>query len=210
MPAPDLLGSTFGLLRVVAREKNKPDGSSRWKCICACGETRIVAGTGLRAGRHKSCGCASPRFTSDRMVTHNLSRSREYKIWQGMKIRCSDSAKGKTRRNYYAKGIRVCDRWMSFDAFINDMGMSPVGSTIERVDGSIGYNKQNCRWATRKEQANNTTRNVRVDHDGVSLNISQWAERLGIKPNTLLYRLRRGTPKHLALVSTALRSTRST
>lgn len=199
MAAKNELGSRFGLLLVVEKAENKPDGSAAWLCACDCGESRIVAGTGLRAGRHKSCGCASPRFTNERLTTHGFSKDRVYSIWHGMKARCSDVSEGKSRKLYFEKGIRVCDRWMSFETFLSDMGMPLDHQSIDRIDGSKGYEPSNCRWATDQEQANNTSSNVFVEHEGKTMTVADWARSLGMKSNTLLYRLRRGTPVDQAL-----------
>jgi hypothetical protein len=198
--APNLTGEKFGLLTVLSRQANDGSGSSMWLCLCECGNHRVVAGTGLRAGRNKSCGCASPRFTSSRVSTHGMSGSRTYRIWLGMHARCSPSNKTKPHL-YYLKGIRVCESWQSFDNFLADMGEAPTGLTIERKNGDLGYDKSNCKWATPKEQANNTTKNVRLEHGGKSQTIAQWADEKGIKQNTLLYRLRRGWDVSRALTS---------
>ena len=78
--------------------------------------------------------------------------------------------------------------------FYKDMGNPPNGMSLERIDGQKGYCKANCKWATDKEQANNTTQNVPITFQGVTKNASQWAEDIGVKPNTLLYRIKRGMP----------------
>lgn len=199
MAIKDMAGLRFGRLSVVSMAASLPDGTARWNCVCDCGNARIVAGTGLRAGRHKSCGCSSPRFTRDRVKTHGMSYTRTYRIWHGMITRCSDKAYGKSRRLYFDAGIRVCDRWHSFPNFLKDMGVAPEGKSIDRISGKGDYSKRNCRWATPKEQGNNTSRNSLIDHGGLCLNITQWAERLGIKQNTLTYRLKRGWTPERAL-----------
>ena len=199
----DMTGLTFGALSVVSRAENAKGGTARWNCRCSCGELRVIEGTGLRAGRHKSCGCLSPRFSSDRVTTHGMSRSRTYRIWHGMHGRCSDKSTGKERRNYYAKGIRVCERWAEFERFLDDMGEAPDGMSIDRIDGRKGYEPGNCRWATSIEQGNNTAANVRLAFGGEDMTISQWARRVGLKINTLVYRVRRGWTVERALTQPA-------
>lgn len=200
MAFKDITGETFGVLSVVSRmTENDASGSARWLCLCECGEVRVIAGTGLRAGRHKSCGCKSPRFVSSRTKLRGIAGTPTYNSWAGMLHRCSSAAKGKERRNYFEKGVRVCDRWHDFANFIADMGERPAGTSIDRIDGSRGYSPDNCRWATSKQQANNTAANHLVTLRGKTQTVAQWAEEVGVKQNTLLYRLRRGTPPEKAL-----------
>jgi hypothetical protein len=199
MTLKEMTGSVFGALTVLNREPNAKDGTAVWRCVCQCGEIRVITGTGLRAGRHKSCGCQSPRFTSERTTTHGLSKTRVYTIWQGMIERCSERAKGKTRRLYYDKGIRVCDHWQNFENFFQDMGQPEPWQSIDRIDGSKGYEKSNCRWASRKTQANNTSQNLKITLNGITKTASEWADETGIKANTIVYRIRRKWPPERAL-----------
>lgn len=193
MAIKDMTGKVFGKLSVLSMAGRDNQGAVAWLCQCECGEQRTVAGTGLRAGRNKSCGCASPKFTAKHgRITHKMSGSRTFNIWSGMHNRCSPLSTGKNRRLYYGKGIRVDDRWSDFMAFIEDMGLAPPGLSIDRIDGEKGYTKENCRWATCKTQANNTTRNRLLEHKGATKTVAEWAEETGIKPNTIIYRLRRG------------------
>lgn len=199
MAAKDMTGARFGLLTVVRRGANLKCGTARWHCVCDCGQERLVEGTGLRAGRNKSCGCASPRFTSERAATHGMAGTRTYRIWLGMLARCSSQSQGKTRSLYFDKGIRVCERWAIFENFLEDMGEAPDGLSIDRIDGDLGYQPGNCRWATAKQQANNTSANHVVTFGGRSKTVAQWAEEIGVKQNTLLHRLRRGVPLERAM-----------
>ena len=189
-----MVGKKYGLLQVlsIAEIKNKAQHKA-YLCKCDCGNQKIIIGASIRAGRSKSCGCLSrqSQFTSSRTIKHGQSRSKTYQIWIGMKNRCADYSKGKTRKNYYDKGIKVCKEWQIFENFYNDMGQCPEGMTIERIDSNGNYEPLNCKWATPKEQANNTSANHLVEYDGKRQTISQWAEQLGIKPNTLTYRLKR-------------------
>lgn len=204
MTLKDITGSVFGALTVLNREPNKKDGSAVWQCVCRCGEIRVIAGTGLRAGRHKSCGCQSPRFTSEKTKTHGMSKTRIYSIWGGMIERCSDNAKGNFRRLYYDKGIRVCERWHKFENFLLDMGEPEPWQSIDRIDGTKGYEKNNCRWASSKVQANNTSQNLLITLDGITQTASLWADQTGIKANTIVYRIRRKWSPERALEKTPM------
>lgn len=188
----ELTNERFGKLLVVERKENNKSGSAMWLCICDCGNSRVVEGTGLRAGRNKSCGCASPRFKTENPELAGKSKSRMYLIWKGMIRRCSDSATGKSRRNYYEKGIRVCKRWESFANFCEDMGEPPSSMSLDRINGSGNYEPKNCRWATYFQQANNTASNVWIDVAGQKKTIAEWSRTVGVKQNTIIYRIRRG------------------
>lgn len=202
MALKNMTGSVFGALTVTERESNLPDGTAVWKCVCECGEVRIIPGNSLRAGRNKSCGCLSPRFTSESTKKHGMSLSRVYKIWRGMIARCSETSAGKTKKLYYDKGIRVCKRWMAFENFLEDMGIPEKHQSIDRKDGEKGYEPENCRWANAKTQANNTSTNLIITLNGVSLTASEWSDKTGIKANTIVYRIRRGWMPERALSKT--------
>lgn len=87
---------------------------------------------------------------------HGLSYSREHNIWRGMKNRCNNQ-NSVDYKYYIARGIVVCERWnASFESFYKDMGASPsTKHSLDRIDNSLGYYKENCRWATNTEQAQN-------------------------------------------------------
>lgn len=108
-----------------------------------------------------------------------------------MKQRCLN----KNREGYKkwgGRGITVCKRWMKFENFYKDMGERPEGMTIDRIDNSKGYHKSNCKWATPKEQSNNTRKNVFITYNGKTQTIAQWSEELGISYHTIYARLRKG------------------
>lgn len=123
---------------------------------------------------------------------HGQSNSPTYHTWAMMKQRCYkvDSA---AYRHYGARGIKVCDRWRnSFSAFVADMGERPAGMSLDRIDNDGDYTPENCRWATPKQQANNTSRTRHVTINGHKRPLSYVAADLEIEPSAILYRLKRG------------------
>lgn len=132
----------------------------------------------------------------------------EYRVWAGMKVRCANP-KSQDWHRYGGRGIAVCDRWRdSFENFYADMGPRPSSKhSIDRIDSDGNYEPANCRWATSKEQANNwKTRNRRITHNGETLSIPEWAERLGITRESLRDRLDAGWSVSDALTTPAVRS----
>lgn len=125
------------------------------------------------------------------VTTHGLSASPTYKVWQAMHQRCGNLNNPGFHR-YGGRGIKVCDRWNSFENFLADMGEKPAGMFIERVDNDGDYEPSNCRWATRSEQQRNRRNNRVVTHAGVTLCLKDWALRVGMPPNTLYGRLDKG------------------
>ena len=123
------------------------------------------------------------------MTTHGQSKTKQYGVYKAMLARCYDE-NTIGYPNYGGRGITVCERWRnSYEAFFEDMGPRPLGGTLERKDTNGNYCKENCVWATQKEQCNNTRRNRHLTHEGVTLTVSQWADRLGIRASVLYCRL---------------------
>lgn len=116
---------------------------------------------------------------------HGMKNSRTYKSWTHMKYRCLNP-NCKKYKDYGGRGIKVCDRWMDFQLFFEDMGERPEGMTLDRIDVNGHYEPGNCRWANNKDQSNNKRKNDVIDYLGASMNLSQWADALGI-PRTTLY-----------------------
>lgn len=123
--------------------------------------------------------------------SHGLRDSRTYSIWCEMKKRCYNE-KHASYRWYGAKGVTVDAEWKnSFLAFYRDMGACPDGMSIDRINPDLGYSKANCRWATPREQTHNRKVQEFYTHEGVSLTLPEWADKLGVKYRTLLSRMRR-------------------
>lgn len=142
-------------------------------------------------------------------ATHGHSRggttTREFNSWLAMRQRCTDP-KHEKWPSYGGRGITVCRRWMeSFESFLADMGPCPPGNTIGRKDNDGNYEPSNCRWESVHEQANNRRNNRIIEFDGLSLTISQWAQRIGLSKSALHSRIAREWPIHLALDPNAQR-----
>jgi len=158
----DLTGMRFGRLVAqwpVGRSKDK---KIIWLCLCDCGQLSTVISNNLRSGGTVSCGCAQKLIASATSAVTALhhghhrrnKRSPTYISWQDMRQRCN-YPKAVWYENYGGRGITVCDRWDRFENFLADMGVRPEGMTIDRKENDLGYFKENCKWSTPKEQANN-------------------------------------------------------
>ena len=183
-------GERYGFLEV--RRMVPPKKGKRPKAVCLChrcGKVAFVQPKKLLSGHKKSCGCL--RFKKE-----GRSRTSEYGSWAGMLLRCTGKGPGgkiskrKDFENYMDRGIGICERWLDFDNFMEDMGPKPSDKhTIERRDNDGNYEPGNCRWATRKEQNNNTRKNVFFTYKGRRQTMAQWAEETGIPYGRLQWRL---------------------
>lgn len=123
--------------------------------------------------------------------------------YNGMKTRCYNKHH-LHYPNYGGRGIKVCDKWLGKDGlkhFLEDMGERPEGCTLDRIDNDKNYCPENCRWANRSEQMNNTRRSVRISYNGEQHTVTEWAEKLGVNRSTIYMRIKRSkmeTPDVLA------------
>lgn len=196
-PVRNLQGLKFGKLTVVELAPVIPGSSrnARWRCLCECGNETIVRGNHLRFNNTVSCGCHRRNRLGLAKKTHGHSvggkMSKTYSTWCDMHARCRNPNED-SYRWYGGKGISVCDRWNDFSLFLEDMGEKPFGMSIDRIDSKKNYDPSNCRWATFKDQANNTSRNRVLVYQGRSMNLGQWAVETGLSRHTIATRIQRG------------------
>ncbi len=191
----DLTGKRFGRLLVTGFAGRGSKKVLIWNCRCDCGTECTAYGYILKRGAKRSCGCLGSEVTSKRSKTHGMTDSPTYKSWRSMIRRCEAPGDIGYPR-YGGRGISVCDRWRaSFQAFLDDMGERPSKSyQIERIDNDDNYTPDNCRWATRKEQARNRRSQTILTFNGESLCVSEWAERMGVHRGRLQNRINLGWP----------------
>lgn len=201
--AHDITGQRFG--RLVAM-RIEPTSSIRthWHCECDCGRTHIASTQHLRRGAILSCGCLKREKTSARSRKHGatLGRrpSRLYTIWQSMRQRCL-GPNCENYPRYGGRGIRICPEWSDFSSFMQwafANGYSDI-LTIDRIDNDGNYEPANCRWATRKQQNQNYSRNRRVTYRGETACLSEHVARTNLKYHTVKRRLLRGWSINKAL-----------
>jgi hypothetical protein len=131
---------------------------------CECGTEKIIGVDPVKRGKTRSCGCLGREISAARMRdrsefragrrTHGKTGTPTFVTWMAMLSRCTN--KNITNYAYYGgRGITVCERWMSFENFLSDMGERPEGMSIDRKDVNGNYEPSNCQWATRLEQSRN-------------------------------------------------------
>lgn len=185
-------GDVFGKLTIINRIENSKNGDAVYFCKCECGNDKKAIAHQLKAGKIYSCGCwTKPRKTKHGYATKENIRP-EYTCWLNIKKRCFDVT-NKYYHNYGAKGITICDEWLDFNKFIADMGDHPFKrATIERNNNLLGYNKDNCRWATYKEQGHNRCTNRVIEFMGERTIPTDWLPLLPIHRTALYRRLDEG------------------
>lgn len=197
----DLSGQKFNHLTVIEHAGRNHIGKHIYLCKCDCGNTAILRGEDIKSGNTKSCGCVRRQMTIDKNFKHGFAHTPMYNVWAGMKERCSRKG-NRSYKNYGERGITVSNDWLDYKNFHRDMVATyRDGLTLERVDNEKGYSKENCIWANRETQGNNTRRNHFIEYNGETLTISKMARKHNAKPYIVQKRIYTGWSVEKALTT---------
>jgi hypothetical protein len=190
----NLTGQRFGRLMVIKFYERTKSGHSRWLCECDCGNSTIVYGNSLKRGITSSCGCLGRERVIEAVRTHGMSRSGVYAEYRNMKNRCYNE-NAHNYKWYGGRGIKMCDRWRdSIKDFYDDVSVLPNfrenGYTLDRIDNDGNYEPGNVRWATKSEQCNNRSNNIRYEYDGETHTLKEISDITGIPYKVLHKRLK--------------------
>jgi hypothetical protein len=188
-----------GRLKQIGKSfRSNRDGARVAVFQCECGKKELVRWYNVRYGRANSCGCLRKLNSGTRTHGYSQSNNKTYVAWASMHQRCK-SKRGKWFKSYTCRGIVVCDRWLSFESFLEDMGEAPNGASLDRINNDGSYEPSNCRWADRKTQSRNRTDNVWLIHNGARLTLTDWSNAIGIHATTIQSRLKCGWSVERAL-----------
>jgi len=184
----DLLGQRFGRLLVTKYAYSDAALGRIWECVCDCGNVVEVRGTRLVKGYTKSCGCFAADSARENHTTHGMTRPNgkhhpAYISW-------ANNPKHKSYKDYGGRGVTYDTAWEMFENFWKDMGPTwENGLTIDRIDSSGNYCKENCRWADVKTQNNNKKSVRKYEYSGQLKTLSEWASLYGLSRGTLYDRV---------------------
>jgi len=179
------VGDKISLLTLVKKLDHFKGKKRKGFFKCDCGKSKIIIIADVKSGQTQSCRCLHRR----KVTSHGLSRSRVYRSWAMMKVRCLN----KTHKDYQqwgAKGVKIHPQWMNFKNFLEGMGERPKNTSLDRFPNCLGdYEPSNCRWATAEQQSHN--------QPGKTDTSSKFKGVMWLKPNKKWRAVCRG--KHIGL-----------
>jgi hypothetical protein len=206
----DRVGESYNRLTIISFDKivKRRNGGYNyyWNCKCSCGNNCSVEYYAIKCNDTKSCGCLRSEINIKLNTKHGYTKKNitlpEYNSWANMLRRCNNP--NHKDYNYYGgRGIKICDKWLKFSGFIQDMGNKPGSDySIDRINGNGNYCKENCRWATKLEQSNNLSSNkaiINIITGEEYKSISSLARFLNISVMILKYHLKRKKSKKVEL-----------
>lgn len=193
----DIIGQTFNWLTIQSESQPHITSGGNKKrmmsCLCKCGSVKSISLSDIMSNRTKSCGCYSRIRAREKAIKrntmHGMYGTPEYSAWMSMKKRCLNP-QHHYFKHYGGRGITICESWIkSFIRFFNDMGERPSPNhSLDRIDNNNGYCKDNCRWATKKQQGRNKRSNRMLTIEQETRTLSEWSEISGLGWNTIFYR----------------------
>lgn len=207
----DLTGKRFGSWTVLCKAEDRHDKYGHnvymWHCRCICGKEKDIYESNLIRGKSKSCGCIPRKLIAERTLTHGMTNTRLYQIWENMKKRCNNPNDPRYHR-YGMRGIKVCREWESdfqtFYMWAMSSGYSD-SMTIDRIDNDDGYHPGNCRWANCITQCRNRSSNLRITINGVTKILSEWCEETGIDRDLVSARIKSGWDEEKAIFTPVIK-----
>lgn len=195
----NLIGKKFNRLTILEKVgQYKGDGTYLYKCKCNCGKIKILQGYRVKNGTIKSCGCWQK--DNPPKLKHGMTGTKIFFTWQRILDRCNNK-NGKNYKGYGGRGITVCNEWLKFENFRDDMYESYLkhcqkfgekNTSIDRIDNNGDYCKKNCRWATTKQQNRNRRSNIYLKFKDKEMILADWAKHIGVSFKCLRGRLNRG------------------
>lgn len=209
------IGERYGHWTVLRRLEVFCDGRRECLCKCDCGTVKYVNIYHLVKGASTNCGCVGAKKTAERnKICKRIhggtagENGRLYNVYRGMIKRCYLKSNN-AYRNYGGRGITVCDEWRGQHGFENfqewafatgyNSGAPKGDCTLDRINADGDYEPSNCRWVDAKAQGNNRRDNHCLTYNGETHTVTEWAEKIGMKPVTLFQRLRKGWTVEKAL-----------
>lgn len=186
-------GEKYGFLTIIKEQlpiKNTHNRMIRkFLCKCDCGLMSTPTINALRTKRTTSCGCRIEINRTKSITKHGMYGSKVYLVWMNLIQRCTNP-NNTTYKDYGGRGIKVCNEWLKFKNFYKDMGEPKIKNmTLERINNDLGYNKNNCKWDTRKVQSRNKRNNNLITFNKETKPIATWAEEFNLNYFTLYMRL---------------------
>ena len=200
----DLTGKRFCKL-VVIKQCGTRNGKRMWECICDCGSISVVSTNQLTSGHTKSCGCLAGRPGNK---SPGWKGTTVYSRWQAMKKRCYQVGTA-GYENYGGRGIKVCDEWKNNPSAFCEWALANGFSeelTLDRIDVNGDYCPENCRWATKTEQARNKRNNRIVEYNGRKMTEAEYSEITGVKHGSIDWRLNRSQMSEYDAVNRPIRA----
>jgi len=188
-------GKEYGFLKLTGVFK-RPQINNKTRfyveAVCKCGVVNYYPLYNLSIGKTKSCGCHRKNLMKGRFVTHGMTGHKLYTTWVKIKERVFYT-KDVNYKNYGGRGIKICPEWMDFKNFVRDMGDKPSPKhSIDRINNDGDYCKENCRWATSFDQAQNKRNNVYIELHGEKKLVCKLARDYGMDRDKVMRKLKSG------------------